>query len=103
MLKLFTEQKGISEWLLRWCRRWEKEPQSTHKRAQAMRQVNPAYIPRNHRIEQAIEAAVQREDFSLMEQLQQVLAHPFQEQKNFAKYALPPSPSERVTRTFCGT
>jgi uncharacterized protein YdiU (UPF0061 family) len=68
-----------------------------------MRQVNPAYIPRNHRIEQVIDAAVERDDFSPFAELSAVLAHPYRLQKGFESYADPPAPGERVLQTFCGT
>jgi uncharacterized protein YdiU (UPF0061 family) len=68
-----------------------------------MRQVNPAYIPRNHRIEQVITAAVERRDFAPFEQLSAVLSQPYQEKSEFAEFAHPPLPAERVLQTFCGT
>jgi len=68
-----------------------------------MRRANPAYIPRNHRVEQAIAAAVEREDYSLFYELLDVLALPYEEREPFAAYAAPPRPDERVTQTFCGT
>jgi protein adenylyltransferase len=68
-----------------------------------MRLVNPAFIPRNHRIEAMIEAAVEREDFAPFEQLLQVLAKPFEDQASFRQYMDPPQPHERVCQTFCGT
>jgi uncharacterized protein YdiU (UPF0061 family) len=72
-------------------------------RVEAMRQVNPAYIPRNHRVEQMIVAAVERGDFAPFEELLAVLSRPYQEQPAFAAYADPPQPNERVLQTFCGT
>jgi uncharacterized protein YdiU (UPF0061 family) len=68
-----------------------------------MRRFNPAYIPRNHRIAQAIGAAGDREDFGPFEELMRVLARPYQDQKNFEAYERPPQPAERVLQTFCGT
>ena len=68
-----------------------------------MRKVNPAFIPRNHRIEQAITAAIERDDFAPFEELQLVLARPFEDQKGFEAYAAAPQPAERVLQTFCGT
>ncbi|MGO7204654.1 hypothetical protein ACCT30_26085, partial [Rhizobium ruizarguesonis] len=73
------------------------------ERAIAMRSVNPAFIPRNHRVEQAIEAAVENGDFSLFEALLGVLSKPYEDQPGFAAYREPPKPSERVLATFCGT
>lgn len=100
--KLFTGE-GIGKWLTCWRARIAREPEPMIGRAQAMRLVNPAYIPRNHRIEQAIVAAVEKGDFSLMERLRLVLANPYRQQDGFSEYALPPSPAECVTQTFCGT
>ncbi len=67
-----------------------------------MRRVNPLFIPRNHRVEQAITAALGG-DFGPFETLAAVLARPFDEQPEHADYALPPRPEERVLETFCGT
>jgi uncharacterized protein YdiU (UPF0061 family) len=71
-------------------------------RTQAIRRANPAFIPRNHRIEQAIAAGV-RGDFEPFETLLRVLARPYDEQPEAAHLAEPPEPSERVRQTFCGT
>ncbi len=68
-----------------------------------MREANPVYIPRNHRVEQVIVAAVERSDFAPFEELSQVLAAPYVERAALAAYANPPRPSERVLQTFCGT
>jgi uncharacterized protein YdiU (UPF0061 family) len=65
--------------------------------------VNPAFIPRNHRVEAAIQAAVADEDFGPFHELLDVLARPFEEQPAYARYAEPPFAHERVRQTFCGT
>jgi uncharacterized protein YdiU (UPF0061 family) len=72
-------------------------------RAAAMRLVNPAYIPRNHRIEQVIAAAVEQEDFSPFEDLLSALSQPYEDRAAFERYAAAPLPNERVLQTFCGT
>ncbi|MFP6575703.1 MAG: hypothetical protein VB912_11155, partial [Pirellulaceae bacterium] len=59
-------------------------------------------IPRNHRIEQAIEAG-NRGDMTLFHQLNQVLQDPFHEQTEFSEYEVAPTPAEVVQATFCGT
>jgi uncharacterized protein YdiU (UPF0061 family) len=99
---LFSEPEAFHLWALAWRRRCERDGRSPEERARAMRGVNPAFIPRNHRIEQAIEAAV-RGDFSPFERLVAVLARPFDEQPEHADLAAPPAPEERVQATFCGT
>jgi uncharacterized protein YdiU (UPF0061 family) len=68
-----------------------------------MRAVNPAFIPRNHRVEQALDAAIESEDFSPFADLLTVLSRPYEDQAALAEYANPPQSSERVFRTFCGT
>ena len=67
-----------------------------------MEAVNPALIPRNHRIEEAIAAAIYG-DFSFFHRLVEAIAHPYAEDPETADLRLPPKPEERVTRTFCGT
>ncbi len=64
--------------------------------------VNPRYIPRNHRVEAAIAAALGG-DFSLFEELLDVVTRPFDEQPDRARYMLPPEAGEVVHQTFCGT
>jgi uncharacterized protein YdiU (UPF0061 family) len=100
---LFADPSACDEWLARWKSRLSHDPCDPSVRAAAMRQVNPAFIPRNHRIEQAIAAAIEREDFSLFAELLTVLSRPYEEQTALAAYAKPPLPVERVFRTFCGT
>jgi uncharacterized protein YdiU (UPF0061 family) len=68
-----------------------------------MRTNNPAVIPRNHRVEEALEAAVEKGDYSVMERLLAVLANPFAYSPEQEEYAKLPAPSSRPYRTFCGT
>jgi uncharacterized protein YdiU (UPF0061 family) len=68
-----------------------------------MRAVNPAYIPRNHRVEAIIRAAVDRDDYQPFHELISVLSKPFDDQPEFAHYSTPPREEERVHATFCGT
>ena len=67
-----------------------------------MKAMNPAYVPRNHRVEAAIQAAL-KDDFRPFKELVEVLSRPFVDQPDFAEYADPPQPHQRVVRTFCGT
>ena len=100
--RLFAHAGRFDNWLSRWRERLGREPQP-EDRGEGMRGVNPAVIPRNHRIEQVIEAAVERDDYGPMERLQRALAGPYREQDGMEEYARPPAPSERVQATFCGT
>jgi uncharacterized protein YdiU (UPF0061 family) len=100
---LFKDQSGLDSWLADWRRRLAQEPMPGPERRAAMNAVNPLFIPRNHRIEAVIEAAVERDDFGPLEELITVLATPYDEQPRRMDYALPPTPQERVLQTFCGT
>jgi uncharacterized protein YdiU (UPF0061 family) len=101
--QLFAEPAAFDEWAAHWRKRIGDEPQSADERSAAMRAVNPAFIPRNHRIEAIIDAAVNRDDYAPFEELLQVLSRPYADQPEFADYAEPPKPEQRVLQTFCGT
>jgi uncharacterized protein YdiU (UPF0061 family) len=100
---LFSKPEAFDAWVVRWRERIAREPQDAAARREAMRSVNPAYIPRNHRVEAALSAAIEHEVFAPFEELLQVLDKPFDERPQFAAYAEPPLPAERVCQTFCGT
>jgi serine/tyrosine/threonine adenylyltransferase len=100
---LFINPLAYDAWATRWRERLSQELQDAASRQAAMRAVNPAYIPRNHRVEAVIQAAVERNDFAPFEELLTVLSKPYEDQPLFAHYAEPPEPNERVYRTFCGT
>ncbi|HEX6693379.1 MAG TPA: YdiU family protein [Longimicrobiales bacterium] len=101
--ELFADQAALSAWLSRWHERLQLEPATPAARAAAMRAVNPAFVPRNHRVEETIRAATEHDDFGPFERLMTVLSRPFEDHPENAAYATPPSPEERVTQTFCGT
>ena len=100
---LFHDQRIFEAWAARWRQRLAREPESPESRRARMRAVNPAFIPRNHRIEEVIEAAVVAADFTPFEALLLILAKPFEDQPAFAHYMDPPQVHERVGQTFCGT
>jgi uncharacterized protein YdiU (UPF0061 family) len=101
--QLFADPAAYDEWAMRWRQRTSEETQQPSARQAAMRTVNPAFIPRNHRVEAVIDAAVNRDDFAPFEELLAVLAKPYEDQPAFAAYAEPPEPHQRVLQTFCGT
>ena len=100
---LFVDPTACDVWLSRWRMRIAEEPQSMDARMVAMDAANPAYIPRNHRVEEIIRAAVDKGDFAPFERLMDVLAAPFTQRAEHAAYEAPPEPGERVMATFCGT
>jgi serine/tyrosine/threonine adenylyltransferase len=101
--ELFVDPTAFDPWMARWRQRIAEEPQSASERHSAMRSVNPAFIPRNHRVEAVIQAAVANDDFAPFEELLTVLSKPYDDQPEFAAYADPPEPDQRVHQTFCGT
>jgi uncharacterized protein YdiU (UPF0061 family) len=101
--ELFGENREISNWLREWRQRLAADPQSIAERAARMRRVNPAFIPRNHRVESALDAASESGNIEPFRKLLRVLERPYEEQPQVAEYEQPPQPSERVFRTFCGT
>ena len=100
---LFANPGAYDSWAARWRSRLAVDEREPNARAKAMRAVNPAFIPRNHRVEQALDAAIESGDFSPFADLLTVLSRPYEDQAAFADYAKPPQTGERVFRTFCGT
>jgi len=100
---VLMETPEFTEWQERWRARIGKQQEGEFTSHQLMRENNPAVIPRNHRVEEALEAAVERDDFSVMEQLLAVLANPFAHTPEQAEYAILPPPSPVRYRTYCGT
>ena len=100
---LFVDPTRCDSLLVRWRGRLAHEPLGDAERQAAMRAVNPAFIPRNHHVEEMIAAAVEREDFAPFEEMLAVLARPYDNKPEHARYADPPEPHERVLATFCGT
>ncbi|MGK0168692.1 MAG: hypothetical protein ACI9W2_000410 [Gammaproteobacteria bacterium] len=98
----FADASAPIAWLERWRARLEFETRTDDVRNSAMQSVNPAYIARNHLVEEAIEAALQ-DDFGPFERLHRVLQTPFDEQDGEEKLAAGPRPNEVVQQTFCGT
>jgi serine/tyrosine/threonine adenylyltransferase len=101
--ELFAQPSGIDDWLRDWRERLTSDPQCVAERAANMRRTNPAFIPRNHRVEAALSAASDHGDYQPFHQLLGILQRPYDDQDEVADYQQPPQPSERVLRTFCGT
>ena len=100
--ELFADPAAFTEWVLKWRQRLATENVGPADRAAAMRAVNPAFIPRNHRI-QAVITAAQSGDFQPFDELVAVLSRPFDDQPGYLRYLDPPRSEEVVHRTFCGT
>lgn len=93
----------FAQWQELWLARLDRQQESKATSHQLMRNSNPALIPRNHRVEAALEAAVKQGDYSVMERLLDVLSSPYAHTPEQADYSTLPEQSTCPYRTFCGT
>ena len=99
----FADPAAFDAWAALWRERLARDAQMPAARVDAMRRANPYIIPRNHRIEQAIVAAVANGDFAPFERMVEAVAKPYETRDSFSEYTTPPQADEVVLRTFCGT
>lgn len=89
-------------WLNLWSHRLETQGKSKEEIMALMKENNPAVIPRNHRVEEALKAAVEEGNFAVMDELMKVLKNPYDYSKEQEKYSQVPK-IEKKYKTFCGT
>ena len=99
----FLNPNQISNWLKEWKELIKDQNLAKKAIALSMEGSNPVFIPRNHLVERAIEAAVESNDFSEMKTLLTILSKPYEEQSRYGEYMKPPKSHEVVHQTFCGT
>ncbi|MNB71794.1 hypothetical protein D3C75_183690 [compost metagenome] len=92
-----------AKWQARWEARLNGQQENREASRDLMRRSNPAVIPRNHNVEEALEAAVERDDLTVMERLLEALSDPYAYISGQDRYAEPPAPSSCAYRTYCGT
>ena len=101
--ELPAEEFYISEDFSNWHNRWVKRLQQEGGDSFAlMRSVNPAVIPRNHKVEEALQAA-ERDDLTPFHHLLEAVTNPYESGEYLKPYQTPPNPKEKVLQTFCGT
>ncbi len=100
---LFASPAAFDEWAVRWRARLALEERSPAACREDMQSVSPAFIPRNHLVEEAIEAAIYADDLAPFEELLDVLRKPYEDQPGRERHAAPPRPDQVVHQTFCGT
>jgi len=96
-----SQDPGYLDWRQRWQSRLSRQPQPAGEVAEQMQRHNPSFIPRNHKVEEALAAAVANDDLSMTDRLLAVLAKPYDHSQDRPEYSLP-SGAESY-RTFCGT
>lgn len=98
LAQLFSSADQWRPWYDRWQAAW---PQGFAP--EQLQQVNPAYIPRNHRIQEMIDEAIKEGSLGKFNRLNNVLREPFVEREENQDLMAPAAADEQVTRTFCGT
>jgi uncharacterized protein YdiU (UPF0061 family) len=99
----FHKSPEFDEWLALWQQRGLKEQLKPEARAELMNSVNPIYIPRNHLVEAALQAAEKNSDFEPFETLMKVLEKPFEKRPELEAYEKPAPIEFGHYKTFCGT
>lgn len=101
-----TELNGETDfdlWKQKWKDRLKRQEQSREESYQLMKENNPVVIPRNHRVEEALSAAVDLGDFSVMRKLIDVLSNPYEYSEQIKEYCNPPESKDEPYVTYCGT
>jgi uncharacterized protein YdiU (UPF0061 family) len=101
---LFRDAPSLGAWIDRWRKRTALESIDATSRREAMNRVNPLYIPRNHRVEEALAITSDSGDLRLFDRLLDAITNPFEERPELEMYAQP-APAEVTAgyKTFCGT
>ena len=101
---MFHEPSVLSLWLKRWRMRLDRECVGAEAQAASMRHTNPLYIPRNHRVEEALTAATDHADLAPFDRLLKAVTRPFDEDPELHAYVAPaPTEVTACYQTFCGT
>jgi uncharacterized protein YdiU (UPF0061 family) len=98
-----NEDEEFLQWRREWTARLSRQGQSAEEVRALMRANNPAMIPRNHKVEEALQAAVEEQDFTPLEKLLAVLARPFEDSAGAAEYRAAPVSGGSRYLTYCGT
>lgn len=94
---------GFAAWHARWQARLARQSESKESSFCLMQVHNPAIIPRNHRVEEALQAASERNDYTLTHRLLAAISNPYINAPEYRNYTAPAEPTERIYQTFCGT
>ena len=96
------DSDNFQNWHFRWQNRLEKEEQDLKSSIAQMRSVNPSVIPRNHKVEEALQSGEEGE-LKPFQDLINAMREPYKDGEHLLPYQAPPKPSEKVLQTFCGT
>ena len=93
----------FTTWHQRWNERLSRNKEQRPAALKLMRNNNPSVIPRNHRVEEALEEAQEHANFKPLQQLLEALASPYQTDDKHAHFQTPPPLNDKAYQTFCGT
>lgn len=96
-------KNGFEQWYEKWKTRLENQQVSEEFIKQLMQKSNPVVIPRNHRVEEALDAAVNNEDYSVLNNLLSVISLPYDYKADYMDYTTLPPDTSGPYKTFCGT
>ncbi|MBX3638949.1 MAG: YdiU family protein [Nitrosomonas sp.] len=94
---------AFAAWHTQWRGRLSHQAEPLQASFDLMRANNPAILPRNHRVEEALNAASEHGDYTVLKRLLAAVAEPYADVPEYDAYRTPPAASERVQQTFCGT
>ncbi|MFB6347354.1 MAG: protein adenylyltransferase SelO family protein [bacterium] len=103
VLEFFTVPSEFDAWLDRWQERLHEQDRPTAESAASMREINPVVIPRNYHVHDAIEQAVEHDNYDKFHELADVLTSPFDWPDGQDELLHPPTSDQRVEMIFCGT
>ena len=103
LLSLFNDNSAIESWLDKWFKRLAENGRSKQESANSMDTVNPIYIPRNHKVEQALQEASKQENYEPFKKLLAVLINPYEKRAGMDEYEESASKDDGPYVTFCGT
>ena len=100
--EMHPEDTQLQEWLVRWSNRMEAQPGGKEAPLESMRSVNPAFIPRNHLVEQALDQA-EKGDLDPLNALLGKVANPYDRSWSTIDDTIVPPGHDDKYQTFCGT
>ena len=100
---IFKGSKEFDSWLMIWQERISQEGIPDEKISNSMDALNPIYIPRNHNVEIALQAAIEENNMEPFKKLFSIMQNPYKEISGMEEYANPIKGSDSSYKTFCGT
>ena len=99
----FFENEEFNYWKQQWKNRSKLYGNSPEKSLQTMHEANPLVIPRNHLVEEVLNAATENNDLTKVKELLKILKDPYKNKPNTDYYQSTPIPGKERYKTYCGT